>query len=121
MAKKSQEQQPTNTPEGILVRIKNKLCLATGIDTFLLRSLIDKFITTSLQGETSSKTHFAKVNAYNELTASTMTIKVLFKFFRILRVKNVKFTVTITTIKGNEYTATEDVNLFTNENDKPLQ
>ncbi len=113
----AKNEEPTSTPEGILVRLKNKLCLETKIDTFTLRTLIDKFVSTTLQGEVSSKAHFAKVNIYNELTSSKMTIKVFFKFLRILNLKKIKFAITVTTLKDTEYSVFEEVNLFTQRSD----
>jgi len=102
----------SNTPEGILVRLKDKICLEAGIDVHRLKILIDKFVLNAFQGVVSSKTHFAKVNHYNELSKNKMTIKVFFKFLKIINVKRVKISITLTTLRDKEYTVTEDISLF---------
>jgi len=58
-------QEISNTPEGILIRLKNKICIAMDIDVYKLKILIDKFVNTSFSNIVNSKTHFAKVNIYN--------------------------------------------------------
>lgn len=105
-------QEISNTPEGVLVRLKDKICIATGIDVYKLKLLIDKFVTKTFQGVANSKTHFAKVNIYNELSKNKMTIKVFFKFLRIINIKSVRLSVTIKTIRDNEITVVEDINIF---------
>ena len=104
--------QVVNTPEGILVRLKDKLCLALDLDVYKIKLLIDRFITTSFQGNLNTKSHFAKVNIYNELSKNKMTIKVFFKFLRIINVKNIKISITIRTQKDREITVSEDINIF---------
>lgn len=103
----------SNTPEGVLVRLKDKLCLILGLDIFKLKMLIDKFVMTTFQDVNNSKTHFAKVNIFNEITKNKMTIKVFFKFLRIINIKSVRISVTVKTIKDKEFTVHEDVNIFT--------
>jgi hypothetical protein len=105
-------QEISNTPEGVLIRLKNKICIALNIDIFKLKLLIDKFVNNSFSISPGSKTHFAKVNIYNELTKNKMTIKVFFKFLRILNIKKVKLSITITTPKDKEITVSEEINLF---------
>lgn len=102
----------SNTPEGVLVRLKDKLCLELGIDVYKLKVLIDKFILNIFQGVTNSKTHYAKTNHYNELSNNKMTIKVFFKFLKIINIKNVRITITVTTARDREVTVSEDINLF---------
>ena len=99
------------TPESLLVRLKNKLSLELGINAYSLKLLIDKFITNVVRLDNSSKAHYAKVNIYNELTKEKMTIKVFFKFLRILNIKRVRFDVTIVTMKDKEITVSEEVTL----------
>jgi len=106
------DKQIVNTPEGILVRLKDKLCLALGLDAYKIKLLIDRFILTTFQGSLNTKSHFAKVNIYNELSKNKMTIKVFFKFLRIINVKNIKISVTIRTHKDREFTVHEDINIF---------
>ena len=110
-------QSISNTPEGVLTRLKNKICIALNIDIYKLKLLIDKFVNNSFMVSPHSKTHFAKVNIYNELTKSKMTIKVFFKFLRILNIKKLRITLTVTTIKDTELTVFEDINLFTTVDD----
>lgn len=108
--------QRSNTPEGVLARLKSELVIALKIDAFKLKLLIDRFVNNRFSATPGSKTHFTKVNIYNELTKNRMTIKVFFKFIRILNiVKKIRITVTITTIKDEEITVYDDVNLFTDE------
>lgn len=112
MKNKKNTQEISHTPEGVLVRLKEKIRLALGIDVSVLKILIDRFVSNTFQGVTSSKTHFAKVNIYNELAKDKMTIKVFFKFLKIINIRNVKITITITTGRGKEVSVTEDINLF---------
>lgn len=112
MKQKKENQEISHTPEGVLVRLKEKIRLALGIDVSVLKILIDRFVSNTFQGVTSSKTHFAKVNIYNELAKNKMTIKVFFKFLKIINIRNVKLTITITTQRGKEVSVSEDINLF---------
>jgi hypothetical protein len=105
----------SNTPEGVLVRLKDKLCIVTGLDPQKIKLLVDKFVVTTFQGVANSKTHFAKVNIYNELTKNKMTIKVFFKFLRIINIKSVRISVTVRTVRDNEFTVHEDINIFTTD------
>lgn len=107
----------SNTPEGVLVRLKDKLCLALGLDVFKIKMLIDKFVVTTFQDVANSKTHFAKVNIFNEITKNKMTIKVFFKFLRIINIKSVRISVTVKTVRDKEYTVHEDINIFTTSDD----
>lgn len=99
------------TPESVLVRIKQKLDLALGISTTTLKQLIDRYVVTSF-GKTSSKTHFAKVNTYNELSSFKMTIKVFFKYLTIARIKKVKIIIVATTVMDREVTVVEELDLL---------
>lgn len=110
--KQKGNQEISNTPEGVLVRIKEKVRLKLGIDISVLKILIDQFVSNTFQGVTSSKTHFAKVNIYNELSKDKMTIKVFFKFLRIIKIKKVKFTVEVTTARDRVISVEEEINLF---------
>ena len=103
----------SKTPEGVLVRLKEKICTEIGLDGYKLKTLIDKFVLNVFHGVTTSKTHFAKVNIYNELSKNKMTVKVFFKFLRIINIKSVRISATITTVKNNQFTVYEDVDLFT--------
>lgn len=110
--KPKKAQEISHTPEGVLVRLKEKIRLQLGIDVSVLKILIDQFVSNTFQGVTSSKTHFAKVNIYNELAKDKMTIKVFFKFLKIIKIQSVKFTVTVVTPRGKEISVTEEINLF---------
>lgn len=104
-----------NTPEGVLMRLKEKICLALDIESFKLRLLVDRFITNTFANSPGPRTNFAKVNLNNALTKNKMTIKVFFKFLRILNVKKIHFSITITTQRDKEITVFEDINLFTTD------
>lgn len=101
-----------NTPEGVMVRIKNKVCLALNINTQTLKLLIDRFVSMKY-GRTSSKAHFDKVNTYNELSSDKMTVKVFFKFLRIIQIKKITISVTVTTVRDKEVTVSEDIFMST--------
>ena len=100
------------TPEGVLARLKGKICLIVGLDTARLKMLVDRFVTLHYGLSGTSKALFTKTNISNELTKDTMTIKVFFKFLRVLNIKHVKFTVTVTTIRDEKIEVSEDFNLF---------
>lgn len=106
-----------NTPEGVLVRLKEKIRITLGLDLYSLKLLIDKFVNNSFTVTPSSKTHFAKVNIYNELTKNKITIKVFFKYLKILNIKKLRISITITTARDKEITVTEEVNLFNTDVD----
>lgn len=112
MHMKKGQQEISHTPEGVLVRLKEKIRLELGISVSILKILIDNFVTTTSKGVTNSKTHFAKVNIYNELAKDRMTIKVFFKFLKIIKISSVKITITLKTPKGREVSVTEEINLF---------
>jgi len=44
-----------------------------------------------------------------------MTIKVFFKFLRIINIKKINFKVTVTTSKDKEFTVEQDVSFFTQD------
>jgi hypothetical protein len=104
-----------DTPEGVLMRLKLRICESLGISPGALRTHVDRFVNNIFANTPGPRTNFAKVNINNELTKNRMTIKVFFKFLRILNVKRVKFSVTITTIRDVEVTVDETINLFTTD------
>lgn len=106
--------QSHNTPESILVRLKDKICLALGIDIYKLKTLIDLFVVRNLTSTANSKSHFAKVNIYNELTKDKMTIKVFFKFLRIINIVKLRISITVVTASNTEATVSEDIRFFSN-------
>lgn len=112
MKNKKDTQEISHTPEGVLVRLKEKLRLKLGIDASVLKILIDRFVSNTFQGVTSSKTHFAKVNIFNELAKNKMTIKVFFKFLKIISIKKVTITITAVTMRDREVSVSEEINLF---------
>lgn len=113
--RKQKEREPINTPDGILVRLKNKLCLALGIDTHKLKILIDRFVLKAFNGITNSKVHFDKINTYNEINKEKMTIKVFFKFLKILEITKVRISITVTTKRNVSVTVYEDINIFSTD------
>lgn len=105
-------QQASNTPEGILVRIKNKICLSMGIDTHKLKILIDRFLNINFKDVAPSKRHYDKVNILNEFSKNKMTIKVFFKFLKIINIKHIKFNIVLTTFNNKEISIIEDIDMF---------
>lgn len=104
----------SNTPEGVLVVLKDKICVALGLDVYNLKRLIDLFVTTVLS-DTANKTHFAKVNIFNEFSKNKMTVKVFFKFLRVIRIKNIRITITATTHQDKQVVVHEDINILNND------
>ncbi len=109
------EPETINTPDGVLARLKHKICIALNIDNTRLRMLIDRFVLKVFNGVENTRTHYDKINIYNELSKNRMTIKVFFKFLRILDLPKVRITVTVTTRRGNEITVFEEINNFAND------
>lgn len=102
--------KPPNSPEGVLVRIKNQLCIKLELTPTRLKLLVDKFVRENMQ-TSGSKTHYTRVNTYNEFTTGRMTIKVFFKFLRIIDIQSVEFSVKVRTRMNKEVTATEEIKL----------
>ena len=100
--------KPTNSPEGVLVTIKNMLMHALELSPNHLKMLVDKFVRENMQ-TSGSKTHYTRVNTYNEFTTDRMTIKVFFKFLRILDIQSVEFRVRVKTRMGKEVEVSETV------------
>ena len=85
---KLDEKQAISTPEGILVRLKNKICAVMGVDLYQLKCLIDQFINETEEGA-NGKSNMLRANTCSELNKPKMTFKVFFKFLRILRLKKI--------------------------------
>lgn len=98
-----------SSPESVLVRLKDKISLAMGIDIHKLKMLIDRHTLRSFNGVTTTKTHYDKVNTYKSLTDSRLTIKVFFRFLAILGVRKVRFTIDIETDRGTKVTVFDDI------------
>ncbi len=106
------------TPDGVLVQLKNKLLDSAGIDTVQVKRAIDAFVNNAFGGIVNSKTHFAKVNIYNEITREKMTIKVFYKLLKILGFRDVKLTVEATTARGVMVKVSHTVSMLTSEGEK---
>jgi len=113
--KLKKEPETINTPDGVLARLKHKICIALKIDNTRLRMLIDRFVLKVFNGVENTRTHYDKINIYNELSKNRMTIKVFFKFLRILDLPKVKITITVTTRRGDEVTVSEEFSNFAND------
>lgn len=87
------------TPDGILVRLKDKLCIKLGIDSHALRMLIDRHIKET-GGVGSSGSKMTKANTYSELCRDKMSIKVFFKFLNVIRSARVTIKITVETEHG---------------------
>lgn len=109
------EPETVNTPDGVLVRIKNKLCLALSIDPHKLKLLIDRFVIKAFNGVTNTKMHHDKINTYNEINKNKMTIKVFFKFLKIIEAKSVSITVKVVTKRDIEVTVVEEIRIFSSD------
>lgn len=100
--------EPSKTPDGVLVRLKNKIALAMQINAQTLRLLIDSYYT-AMYGKGYAKSHNDKVNALGDFTRDKMTIKVFFKFLRVIKAKKITITMTITTARDKEVTVSDDI------------
>lgn len=98
-----------NTPGGVLVRLKNKISLAMKIDPSKLKVLVDRYVMKSFKGRVNQRVHYDRVNTYGELTRTEMTIKVFFKFLKILDPKSVKISIEIVTRRGDVYNVSEEI------------
>lgn len=115
MSKKPPLPASLNNPEGLLVRIKIKLCDALNVNPATLRVLIDQYVNRHYD-RTSVKTHFTKVNLYNELSSDKMTVKTFInKFLRVLMIKKFEITIKVTTVRDKEVSVTETVYLANQE------
>mgnify|MGYP007060467718 CR=1 FL=1 len=106
------------TAESFFVRIKNKICLTLGIDTYQLSNLIDRYLLIHYPEYDSVTRRAKRTNILSEFTAKKMTVKVFFRFLRILNLKKVRFSITLTTSRDREYTVTEDLYFLNDEIDE---
>lgn len=109
------------SPESVLVRLKNKICLSLGIDIYKLKGYIDYFVTNNFSNIGGVKAHYIKVNLLNEIsTKNRISWKVFFKFLRIICVKKILITITIEqgnkTITVNEEIKLLNLSSYTHEN-----
>ncbi len=111
MSTKHPQQTTLRTPGGILVSLKSKLSLVLGITPPTLKLLIDRYVQTSF-ARTSVGAHSERINYYKQLTKEEMTIKVFFRFLKIIDISTVKITVTATTTRGKEVTVSEEITLM---------
>lgn len=114
--RQKKKQEPSNTPDGVLARLCDKLNIKLGIDHHRLKILIDRFVMKVFNGVQNTATHYDKINTYNEIIKNRMTIKVLFKYFRIIDVKKVTISVTVVTRRDVTVTVEEEVNFFAVDN-----
>lgn len=110
--RQKKKQEPSNTPDGVLARLCDKLNIKLGIDHHRLKILIDRFVMKVFNGVQNTATHYDKINTYNEIIKNRMTIKVLFKYFRIIDAKKVTISVTVVTRRDVTVTVEEEVNFF---------
>ena len=110
--RQKKKQEPSNTPDGVLARLCDKLNIKLGIDHHRLKILIDRFVMKVFNGVQNTATHYDKINTYNEIIKNRMTIKVLFKYFRIIDIKKVTISVTVVTRRDVTVTVEEEVNFF---------
>ena len=112
---KTRDKETVNTPDGVLVRLKNKLCIALGVDTHRLKILIDRFVMRAFNGVTNTSMHFDKINTYNEINKNKMTIKVFFKFLKIIDIKTVTISIKVVTRRDVEVIVSEDIHIFSTD------
>ena len=110
--RQKKKQEPSNTPDGVLARLCDKLNIKLGIYHHRLKILIDRFVMKVFNGVQNTATHYDKINTYNEIIKNRMTIKVLFKYFRIIDVKKVTISITVVTRRDVTVTVEEEVNFF---------
>ena len=110
MNDKYDKSKVSNSPETVLVQIKNKLSDALELTPNKLKMLIDKFVRENTQA-LGSKVHHTRTNTYNEFTTPKMTIKVFFKFLRFIDLQSVTFRVKVRTKTGREVEIEQFVNL----------
>lgn len=104
------EKKAVTSAEGVLVRLKTYINERYMINAQTMKILIDEFVS-KRYGRGNTKSHFDKVNIYNEMTTDRMTIKVFFKYLRIIKAQKVTFKVTVVNIRGKEVTVEHVVNL----------
>jgi len=104
-----------NSPDSFLVSLKNKISVALGIDPHRLNLLIGQFVDQTLPELDSVRKRYIRTNIFSEFTKDKMTIKVFFKFLRIINIKKINFKVTVTTSKDKEFTVEQDVSFFTQD------
>ena len=107
-----------NTPDGFLVRLKNLICLKLGIDNNKLKYLIEKFIRSNVYLNTPGKLNYTKSNTFTELNKPSMSIKVFFKFLRIIGVRRFKMTLDLEMLNSRKLTVEETVNFTTGNLEK---
>lgn len=99
-------EEPVRSPEGVLVKLAMALSRELRIDPPYLKLLVNDFVARTHK-RTDAKAHFTKVNIYNEILQTKMTIKVFFKFLRIAKMKNVTIQITGETVRGEVVTVQE--------------
>lgn len=97
--KKEREPNFPNTPGGALARLAWKLGMTLDVTTPRLKTQIDKFVTIAF-AKARTKSHYAKVNTYNEVTAPEMTIRVFMKYLHILEPRKVVLSLEFTDQRG---------------------
>lgn len=100
-----------NSPEGVLVRLKTKICQALEITPTMLKLLVDHFVTVNFDTRKVGS-HYTRVNTYNELNSPRMTVKVFFKFLHIIQIRKIEFNITVVTAKGNIGLVHEEINFI---------
>lgn len=97
-----------NTPGGMLANLAYKLKIAKRLEITGIKSAIDKFVMIAF-ARAKTKSHYAKVNMYNEITAKEMTIRVFMKFLHILEPRKVVFHLEFTDRNGEVTVVSEKV------------
>lgn len=107
-----------NSPDSFLVVIKNQLCRAMGIDNSILVSSIDRFVNQTLPDLDSVKKRYIRTNIFSEFAKDKMTVKVFFKFLRIINIKKIKFNVTVINSKDSVFEVEHSVDFFVRAKDE---
>jgi hypothetical protein len=102
-----------NSPDSFLVDIKEAISASMGLDGHTLAKCVDRFVSKLLPDLDSVKKRYICTNILGELSKDKMTIKVFFKFLRIINIKKIKFNIEVTTAKDNIHVVQKEVN-FTN-------
>lgn len=96
-----------NTPGGMLSRLKDKLLVALGVDASRLALCIERYAVKNNGGVRNSDSHSARTNMLKAIQRGELTIFIFFRILQALEIVNIKFTITVTTKDGKEYTVSE--------------
>lgn len=110
--KDEKEREYVNTPSGILARLMSKIKLKLNINYIEFIALIDRWAINENGGKSDTKSQIRRTNAISSFSKPEISIKTLFRFFNVIKIKKVKFTLQITTFTDKEIEVNETINFF---------